>query len=447
METLKKANAQLMSWRQAAGAFGQLLLHPCWEEASSLDRRYHGQTIYRNAEVLQGALRLYKANGDISWRLLADDVAANILYLQTPGGGFYHAAYEFEPSYTCEHSCPIHQSAPILALLDYVEFPEANANRVALIKPAIDTWWKWMERFWWLRGNQWKQPLEVPGFCGVTNQDLVVVAALARYARVYQDDSLYVRFGKPVLDTYLGPAYYHSQIGLFERGDKPNFVERTSYYEVIISMLEIIHRETGDPRLPEIVDNVARHLFDALHIGPDGLTHLSWGAETEPGNRAEIKGWRASPYSFKAYPALIEIMHAYLQRHPNPQLQAGYDNLEKTLAAYVYADATIPVSLGTEPVFALAGYVNTLWTYLVNRLGPQAQLSATPGPVPSVHRSCGDFVWKSNAHAWQLSRDNNTLYAGIKCNPGAIAIGPEEPVSGYDFTQLLQVDSHEVVQS
>ena len=44
-ETFNRAHAQLMSWQQGPGAFGDLHLHACWGESSVLSRRYHGQTV------------------------------------------------------------------------------------------------------------------------------------------------------------------------------------------------------------------------------------------------------------------------------------------------------------------------------------------------------------------------------------------------------------------
>src|SRR5690606_21946778 len=155
----------------------------------------------------------------------------------------------------------------------------ADPQRAAAVRAAVDAHLRWFLSYWWQRGNRWSGRLEFPAFCGVTNQDLVIVAALALYCTVFGDDALYRSHGLPVLETYLSSRYYHHAMGLFERGDQPNFAERTAYYDVIVPMLAIIQRHRPDSRLPDVIDNIATHLFNALHMGGDGMLHVAWGAE------------------------------------------------------------------------------------------------------------------------------------------------------------------------
>lgn len=158
--------------------------------------------------------------------------------------------------------------------------------RVAQIHLAFERWWRWIERHWWKRGNAWKKPLEEPGFCGVTNQDLVIVACLAKQAQTNGDWTRYDQFGSPVLDACLSPACYHSETGLFERGDRSNFAERSSYYGIIVPMLKIIHTLTRDGRLPPVIDNVVNGLFRATYVGRTacvtsrGVQPLIWPTRT-----------------------------------------------------------------------------------------------------------------------------------------------------------------------
>lgn len=445
-DLLRTATAQLLSWRQGAGVFGQLHLHACWGEASSLRRRYHGQTIARYHRILGGAIRLHRNSGDDRWRLLAGDMVGNILYLQTRDGGFYHASSECEPTYTCGESCPIHQGLPVLALLDYAAWPEADTMRVAQIKPAIDAWWRWFEAHWWRRGNAWKSPLPKPGFCGVTNQDLVIVAALARYGEVFGDRTLHVRFGRPVLDAYLENDYYHERIGLFERGDKANFTERSSYYDIILPMLEIVHTATGDERLPRVIDNVAGHLFDALHTGADGLTHMAWGAQTDPSDKTRVLGWQRLPCTFSSYPLFVQLMREHLRRHPDEAREKGCRQLERTLAAYVFADGTIPVALGADPLFAVAGHVNTLWAFLVDRLGEAADVTMDAVDLPVVRRTCGDVAWQTDGRSWTIERGGRREFAGLKCNPFGILIGDETTPAGMALPSFEGAGLEEIVE-
>jgi hypothetical protein len=451
-DLLRTATAQLLSWRQAAGAFGQLHLHACWGESSALQRRYHGQTIYGLRHLLPGVIKLHQNTGDPAWRLLADDLAANILYLQTRDGGFFHASNEFEPTYTCEESCPIHQGLPVLALLDYAAWPDANPLRVEQIKTAIVAWWRWFEGCWWKRGNAWKRPLAEPGFCGVTNQDLVIVAALARWSQVFEEHGRapFENCGKPVLDRYLKNDYYHEKTGLFERGDSANFAERSSYCDIILPMLEIVHAVTGDGRLPCVIDNVAAHLFDALFDGPDGFTHLSWGAQTDPADKTRVIGWTRFPITFSSYPQFVRILKNHARRSRSAAHETACRRLEETLAAWVFADGTIPVALGADPLFAVAGCTGTLWPFLIDRLGPAADLrmdeaAAAVATLPRVHRSCGKITWKTNARAWIIERDGRRAFAGLKQNPSALAIGPDEFLSGSDLSCLSTPDVHETL--
>lgn len=443
-DTLARTTSRLLEWRQGPGNFGQLLLHACWGEASTLSRGYHGQTIAYAYWMLEGVMMLANRSADDRWRLLVHDMIGNILHLQTRDGGFYHASSEFEPTYTCQESCPIHQGLPVLALLDYLCWPEADPCRKAQAEAAIKKWWRWIESYWWKRGNGWKAPLDLPGYCGVTNQDLVIVAVLARQARLSGDWERYERHGRPVLDAYLSPAYYHERIGQFERGDKANFTERTSYYDVIVPMLEIIHDAAGDERLPAVIDNVVLHLFDTLQPGTDGLIHVARGAVTDPTDKTRVIDWEQGPHAFSAYPGLLRILQKYLRRHPDQKREHLCASLEKTLAAYVYADGTIPIALGGDPMFAVAGYICHFWMFLLHRL-PEADVSMDIVPMPSLSRSCGEVTWRENGDLWTIERNGTRLFAGLKRNPHGVVSGPDGIVRGANPSELAKVDIEEIV--
>ncbi|RRJ94406.1 hypothetical protein Ga0100231_008580 [Opitutaceae bacterium TAV4] len=441
-DTLCMVAAQLMSWRQGAGAFGQLHLHASWGIARSLERRYHGQTISRYQRILAGVLQLHRHSGDPRWQLLADDIAAAILYLQTPEGGFYHASSEAEPTYSSRQSTTIHQATPILTLLDYAVWPGANPLRVAQIKTAIEKWWSWFEPFWWQHGNRWtrRNNIKRDWFCGVTNQDLVVAAALARLASVFGNKIPWETRGKPCLDVFLGKDYYHPETGLFERGDRSDYVEHSSYYDIIIPMLETIRDATGDPRLQAVIDNASNYLFNALTAGEDNFTHIARKAILDKKDLTKISGWNRAPFAFSSYPLLIKIMRAHLRRHPNGQKETACREVEKTLAAYLYADGTIPVSLSQhpdpakrEPLFVIAGHpnYNTLFAFLTDRLGDKANITMDDLPeLPCVMRTCGNATWLSNRQAWAFEREGRREYAGVKCESSAVAIGPDEKLWG-----------------
>lgn len=444
-DTFNCATANLLSWRQSAGAFGGLHLHACWGNSSTLTRRYHGETIYHLPVIMRGAMRIYERTENVFWRQLVENIVAEILFLQTPKGGFYHASSEYEPTYTCEQSCPIHQGMPIHGLLDYVGWPLANPRWFPVIREAVERHWRWMESYWWKRGSDERgRPLPIAGFCGVTNQDLVIVGMLARYGKAYGDFSRYEKFGRPTLDLLFGPDYYHEEVGLFERSGEGNFVERSAYYEIIVPMFEAIHEVTGDERLPRAADNVVRHLFEALHVGTDGLTHIAWGANLDERDKTSVQSWIKYPYTTSSYPELLVLMEHYLQRHPNAALQSKYNEFERTLAAYVYADGSIPTSLGGDPLFTAIGKPLPLWSYLLKRMGNSLQ-DPHGAELPVVLRQCSDLQWKADRHAWSLEQNGQRLFAGIKSNPSGIVIGAEEPLVGGRLEVLESPQVHEQV--
>lgn len=449
-DTLDRLTTSLLSWQQGPGNFGGLHLHACWGETSVLTRRYQGQTTYTSKLLLEGAMRLFEATRDPRWKRLAQEIIANLLFLQARNGGFIHAASEAEPAYVPEITCPIHQFLPIVALLEYAAWPHADADLQPQIRPAIDRHWEWSLKQLWRSGNAMqRRPLGFPGWCGVTNQDLVAIASLAMYAQVYGDSSRFVEFGKPSLEVYLGPKYYHPQIGLMERGDSVNFVERTPYYDWILAMLEKIRVCTGDDRLWEVTDNIGCHLFDALFTGNDGQLHLSWGAQTSPDDRTSVPAWIKAPITLGAYPTLIRLMRRYLARHPDRMRAAQVAELERTVACYVFADGTLPGALGAkDPLFSIvtspaSGSIG-LWLFLLERLGDKVR-SPAHAPSGCIHRTNGVLTWKSNDRMWAIEQAGQRMFAGLKLNPGAIAIGPQETIAGADFQELERCDIRETI--
>ncbi|RRJ96603.1 hypothetical protein Ga0100231_022630 [Opitutaceae bacterium TAV4] len=443
IDTLKMATAQLMSWRQGAGAFGHLHLHASWGVSASLERRYQGQTISRYMRIMDGVIQIANHSDDPDWRLLADDIAAAILYLQTPNGGFYHASSEAEPTYTSDQSTTVHQAQPIIALLDYAAWPHANPQRVAQIKLAIEKWWPWLHQRWWQRGNAWtrKNNTKRNWFCGVTNQDISIVAALARYGQVFGNWEPWGKYGKTTLNTLIGPDYYFPETGLFLRGDNADYYEHSAYYDIILPMLEITYAATGDTRLPPIIDRACEYLFETLHTGPDGLTHVARRAKVSRAT-GKISEWEQQPYAFNTYPLLILHMRDYLARHPDAIKTAQLQNLEKTLASYIYSDGTIPIALGAKsaPVFFIAGHPNyhSLWFFLVRHLGPKNKTLALNDlpKLPTVMRTYGDSIWLADEKLWMLKKNGRRIFAGIKCESAAIAIGSEEPLAGVNLRTL-----------
>lgn len=447
-DLLDMSTAQLMSWQQGVGRFGQLQMHACWGDKSSLSRRYHGQTISRSYVYLQGMMQLFVQTRDARWRWFADDIVANVLNLQDSNGGFFHAGDAAEPTYMTSHdsTCPIHQGYACLVLLNYLDWEHALSGFEERILASLRKHFDWFCGEWWQYGNTWTGRLKTPGFCGVTNQDLIVIAAMAKYMKVSGQSNYYEQYGKPALDYFLSSAVYYEALGLFERCDKPNFAERTGYHYVILNALESIYESTGDARIPKVVDNVRAHLFDAVYEEKDGLLYLAWGVKTDPVDKSRISGWDRYPHVLTDMPYLLWHMKAHLHRFPDESNQGIVNRLERTLAAYVYSDGTQALNLRSgDAVFQIAGtLVAHLWLYLIRRLGGEVK-SPQPVRVPTVHRKCENLVWKSNQRLWSLEMDGKRCFAGLKANESAVAIGPEELIYGADFATLEEPDFIEYI--
>ena len=271
------------------------------------------------------------------------------------------------------------------------------------------------------------------------------MASLALYGKVFGDWSRYEEVGRTVLDAYLSPVYYHEKMGLFERGDKANFVERTNYYDIILDMLEIIHEATGDKRLPDVIAHVIAGFDRAAYVAEDGLTHLAWGAETDPDDKSSVVGWIKEPRTMIAYSAVLGSLRRFLKHHQRPQTAELVRALEMTLAAYCYADGTLPGSLGKDPLLSIVPGADVIrwWRFLIDYLGENLRSPARRAAV-RVQRSLGELKWSAGPRFWSISRGGERLFAGIKNNPGAIAVGPNETLPGMDLSEL---DNPEFVET
>ncbi|MCL2117992.1 MAG: hypothetical protein FWH27_06145, partial [Planctomycetaceae bacterium] len=454
-ETFDQLTTRIFEWQQGPGNFGGLCLHACWGETSVLARRYQGQYTSAYYSLIRGSMRLFQQTGNPRWKRLADDIASNLLFLQCADGGFRHACAEFEPCYHSGNTCPIHQGMPLLALLDYAAWDHADPVLKSMIRHAVDRHWEWFNKKWWMRGNGGQPVIRTgAGWCGVTNQDLVIVAVLASYGRMYGDFSRYNEWGKKVLDAYLSPHYYFESIGLFERGDSKdfNFVERTPYYGIILLMLERIISDLDgkeDKRLQAVIDNVSAHLFDAAFVATDGLTHLAWGAKTDPADKSRVLEWIKSPVTFGSYPELIRSMEKHLENHPDKEKQAIVENLKDTFAAYVFSDGGIPAALWpADPIISIVtasmGTFLSFWTMLIELLGDDLR---DPAPVPArcYHRSIGELTWKSRGSLWTIEKNGVRVFGGYKPLSHGVTHGPEEKPAYGNYSDLDNCDIHEIL--
>lgn len=445
-DTLDLVVAQLEDWHQGPGTFGRLHLHPCWNKSSVLDRRYQGESTFMFRDLMHAFQRLYERTGQDKWLLLCHSMASQLLYLQSEEGGFIHCTSEFEPTFDTR-GCPIHFFLPVITLCEYYLWPHADKLIRSRIPDALDRQWEWSLKHSWMVGNGRFHPLDHPGWCGVTNQDLTAIAAVALCGKAFGTWDRYEQYAKPALDHLLSPAYYYPEIGLFERGDGVNYAERTVYYTITLNMLILISEVTGDPRLPGIIDNVTSHLFDALFTGPDGLTYLARGAITSPDDKSRVLGWENGAIAFSGYPELITLMEGWLGRHPCPERKAQLESLKDTLAAYIFSDGTIPPGIfSPSPLFTLASSPATgAWLlFILDFLGDAVQ-DPRPVRVPSIHRQLDRMTWKTGNRLWSIEEDGVRRYGGYTRFPGGLTIGPDEKPIWGDYASLENCDVLEIL--
>ncbi|MCL1793581.1 MAG: hypothetical protein FWG34_06905 [Oscillospiraceae bacterium] len=446
---LDRLTSLFFEWQQGPGEFGGLILHSCWGEISVLSRRYQGQGAGKYYYLMEGARQLYEKTGNPRWKRLAGDMCSNNLFLQNPDGGFRHSAAEFEPAYHSHQSCAIHQNMPVLALLDYAAWKHADPILRDMVKPAVDRSWEYFHKRFAYGGREHfpKMDPEIR-WSGVTNQDLTVIAGLARYGEIYGDFSRYEKHGKPALELYLSPLYYYEGIGQFERGDGYNSTERTIYYYHVLDMLERIYKSAGGEHILAVMDNVCKRLFDTIFTAEDGLSHLMYGAKTDPGDKSYVVEWIKTPNMVALYPVMIYHMQNYLSRHPDAKKNARLKNLRKTAAAYMFCDGTFPPAVFTpEPILSVAyasAYFEVFWPMLIRELGERVR-DPEIGPMPCIHRIAGNVTWKSRGKLWAIERDGVRAFGGYKPLAYGVTHGPDEKPADGDYGSLEDCEILEIL--
>ncbi len=450
-ETLERSIDYLFSWQQSAGSFGHLVLHSCWAIDGVIGRKYHGQYTSANFHYIQFMLALYEETGDSTWKRRAEDVVSNLMFLQAKSGGFYHGAAENEPAYNEGTTCAIHQGMPILGLLAYAGKPYANPELKKEIKEVVDTHWTWFHRHFFKRGTRGVTGQEGwpwPCWSGVTNQDLVVIEALAVYGDVFGDMSRYEAFGKPALDVLLSDRYYYKGLGLFQRGDQPdwNFPERTPYYHLVFSTLKRIHEITGDERIPPILEDVCEQLFRATFVAEDGLRYFSHGVNVKPvGGTLKVVSYNKYPTGPGKGLSFLDFFDWYLERHPDAEKQRIRDEVYQTAAAYVFANGTLARAFNPDnDVFALAPDLITVPTFLLSALKGTIRNFDIEG-TPAVQRKIDDLVWYEKGQFYEVTKEGARTFAGFKLEQRAIVHGPDETLAGVDFGKARQYGNAEKV--
>ena len=448
-ETLEKSMDYLFSWQQAAGSFGKLTLHGCWGETGVIQRKYHGQYTSANRGYVNAMLDMYEATGDYKWKLRAESVVANVMFLQAKSGGFYHGSAEFEPSYYEGSTCAIHQGMPELALLEYAEKPYADPELKKEIKKVVDKHWAWFNKHFYKRGTRGvtdKQGWPWPCWSGVTNQDMVVIEALAVYGKVFGDMSRYEKYGKPALDVLLSDRYYYKGIGLFQRGDQPawTFPERTPYYHLVFDTLKKIHEITGDKRIPPILDDVCEQLFRATFVAEDGFRYFSHGVNVKVDNgKMEIVSYNKYPTSPGTILGYMDFFNWYLKRHPDPAKKKIQNELYQTAAAYMRADGTLPIALNPgKDIFVLAPSNPT--GFLLSKLKGKIK-NFEIEETPAIQRKFNNLVWYEKGQFYNILKDGVREFAGFKLETKGIVLGIEETMARVDFDRAKEYDKDEKV--
>ncbi len=437
--------SHILSWKQGPGNFGGIHLHACWGESSALARGYHGSTTWASAVFLQGVVSVARKRNCPWWTHLADTTAAQLLSQLTPDGGFIHASAEFEPTYTREESCPIHQMLPMLALLDYCASAAKGAPLPALIQEALPQHIAWFAKHWWKRGNACRSPLPYDGWCGVTNQDLVAICALARYGEVFHDWVPYQEYGLPALETYLGPIYYHKETGLFERGDKSTlFTERCSYMNIIADMLHRIHSIRPDNRIPEILSRIGNLLVDAIYIDKNGCYQMATGANDAKTNESGAIVWLKDKVQISDYPEFLITLQSFSD-HTSPVVKEKFEGLKTSLANYLFSDGGIPSALDTtntlfNAVPSLYALVK-LWSYF-SSIYPDGFNPSDLPVLPSVRRRSGNIIFTSTAKFWEIKENDQVIFRGIKELSHGV-LGPDEELSNLKFPSFDEIEVEE----
>ncbi|MGE9289398.1 MAG: hypothetical protein ACQKBT_00320, partial [Puniceicoccales bacterium] len=202
---------------------------------------------------------------------------------------------------------------------------------------------------------------------------------------------------------------------------------------------------SADQRLPEVIDNVASHLFDTLYEADDRKVYAAWGADTSPEDKEKVVNWLPRPIIPGEMLSLSRILRQHMGRTPSPHKSMLLDRLEENASSYIFSDGTIPFTLGgADELFAIAGNPVPLWREVIGRLGESIK-SPTRVPLPCVHRTFGSATWKHNESMWSIETHGVRQFSGLKANPSAIAVGPNERIPGADYERLDQSDAIESI--
>jgi hypothetical protein len=172
------------TWKQGNG-YGGFLLH-CIHGIINFGWA-KPVTSYTYKPLLEGFYNLYLRTGDVKWEKQAEEAETFLLNMMDKNNLFRYSTFELAP----KEPGLVHNALSALALLKSFEITK---NPIVLEK--VKNCLKSMIAIWW-NGNQYN---------GTVNQDLSLVAVLAKYARLTRSFRLFRKYGLPVAKWSLSLA-------------------------------------------------------------------------------------------------------------------------------------------------------------------------------------------------------------------------------------------------
>ena len=418
--------AWTMDWKQGPGKFGGLYLHSCWGEIGVLERRYQGVTVSNYYWLIPAFLDLHRKTGDEGFLREALAMAALLERLQMPDGCFDHSVYEFEPG----RGAVISNALADLGLLDMAEYTEDKRLRehiMGIVRRNLD----WFGSFWWQRGNAWKKGVDYPAWCAVTNQDLSVAYAMLKYGQLSGDMGYFDRYGRPAIRWIMENAY-HPDLGMFDRGDAPDFLERVGYCGIIGWLLLKLNLHLKEER---ITDAVLRN-FDAIleHSWRDGTGCLRLPGAFDLKGKAE-----ANPSDVLGLVHFIRAFDLLAGQYGIGKYEEVREELLRTMMFHQSEFGGIRSDAGRGDIIDLVPFGFDALSLFVS-LWQGSVLPEVTRPALNLVIS-GGHLWAEDGKSW-LIRDEGRMYSGVKSVPDGIT--RENRVEGLEEI-LLEADRVRVV--
>ncbi len=392
--------AWIMEWQQGPGKFGGLYLHPCWGEIGVLERHYQGVTVSNYHSLIPAFLNLYRktSDGEFLQEVLA--MVGLLEQLQLPDGCFDHSVHEGEPGRGTV-ICNALADLGLLHMVEYTENKELKERILGIVRRNLE----WFGSFWWQRGNAWKKEVDYPAWCAVTNQDLSVAYAMLKYGQLSGDMDYFDLYGKPATLWILENAY-HPDIGMFDRGDAPDFLERVGYCGIIDLLLLKLNKHLKEEGITEAVlhnlDGILecswRDEYGCLRL--PGAFGLDGRVETKPSDVLGLVNFigafdtLAGRYGIQKYEGVREELLHTMMSYQSEFGEIRGDAKRKDIIDLV----PLPGNFGALSLFA------SLWqgSSFPEVERPDLNLVISP-----------EHLWVEDRKSW-LIRDRGRIYSGVK---------------------------------